>query len=195
MSFVDLHHSCEPKANKYMNLNKAIIIGNVTQDPEVRTTPSGQQVTNFSVATNRIWNNKETGEKQQKTEFHNIVAWGRLAEIAGQYLTKGGLVMIEGRIETRSWDDATSGTRRYRTEIIAENMQLGPRRDGGITKNTEGDKATSSSKKSDAEEEDLPTIQADATPSSGEKKSNNSDDPSHKGVDEADEVDLKDIPF
>ena len=146
------------------------------------------------MATNRIWNNKETGEKQQKTEFHNIVAWGRLAEIAGQYLTKGGLVMIEGRIETRSWDDAATGTRRYRTEIIAENMQLGPRRDGGATKNTAGDNTASSSKKSDAEE-DLPTIQADDTPSSEEKKSSDSDDPSHKGVDEADEVDVKDIPF
>lgn len=169
-----------------MNLNKAIIIGNVTQDPEVRTTPSGQQVTNFSVATNRIWNNKETGEKQQKTEFHNVVAWGRLAEIAGQYLTKGGLVMIEGRIETRSWDDATSGTRRYRTEIIAENMQLGPRRDGGATKNTAGDNAASSSKKSDAaEEEDLPTIDADKTPSDEGSNSKDSDD----------EVDVKDIPF
>lgn len=109
-----------------MNLNKAIVVGRVTQDPQLRTTPSGQQVCNFSVATNRNWTNSATGERQEKAEFHNIVAWQRLAEIASQYLTKGALVMVEGRIETRSWDDA-SGNKRYRTEIVAENMQLGPR--------------------------------------------------------------------
>lgn len=109
-----------------MNLNRAILIGRVTQSPELRTTPSGQQVCNFSVATNRTWTNQETKEKQERAEFHNIVAWSRLAEIANQYLNKGTLVMIEGRIETRSWIDQ-SGNKRYRTEIIAENMQLGPR--------------------------------------------------------------------
>lgn len=166
-----------------MNLNKAILIGNVTQDPEVRTTPSGQQVANFSVATNRIWNNKETGEKQQKTEFHNIVAWGRLGEIAGQYLKKGGLVMIEGRIETRSWDDATSGTRKYRTEIIAENIQLGPRRDGtsSSTQAASSDASKTSPQKSDDGEEDLPIIEVGESTS----KSKKSDD----------EIDVKDIPF
>jgi len=109
-----------------MNLNRAIIIGRVTQDPQLRTTPSGQPVCNFSVATNRFWNDQNTHERHEKTEFHNVVAWSRLAEISNQYLTKGSLVMIEGRIETHSWDDQ-SGNRRYRTEIIAENMQLGPR--------------------------------------------------------------------
>ena len=110
-----------------MNLNRAVIIGRVTQDPQLRTTPSGHPVCTFSIATNRIWNDSETQQRQEKTEFHNIVTWRRLAEIANQYLRRGSLVMIEGRIETRSWDDQQSGTKKYRTEIIAENMQLGPR--------------------------------------------------------------------
>lgn len=109
-----------------MNLNRAIIIGRVTQDPQLRTTPSGQQVCTFSVATNRIWTNSNTKERKEKVEFHNVVTWRRLAEISNQYLLKGSLVMIEGRIETRSWADL-NGNKRYRTEIIADNMQLGPR--------------------------------------------------------------------
>jgi len=108
-----------------MNFNKAIIIGRVTKDPEVRTTPSGQNVASIGVATNRVWNSN-SGEKQEKTEFHNIVAWGKLADICGQYLTKGQLVMFEGRLETRTWD-GQDGVKRSRTEIIAENMQMGPR--------------------------------------------------------------------
>lgn len=111
-----------------MNLNKVFILGNLTRDPEVRTTPSGQQVANFSIATNRVWYNQNK-EKNQETEFHNIVAWGRLAEIASQYLTKGKMVLIEGRIKTRSWQ-AQDGTKKYRTEIIAENMQMGPKSQG-----------------------------------------------------------------
>lgn len=113
-----------------MNFNKAIIIGNLTSDPELRTTPSGQPVCNFRVATNRIWTDKETSQQQKKTEFHNVVLWRRLAEIASQYLSKGSLVMIEGRLETRSWQDA-SGNKRFRTEIVGERMQLGPK---GIAK-------------------------------------------------------------
>lgn len=108
-----------------MNLNKAVIIGNLTQNPEVKTTPSGQTVANFSVATNRFWNDQQ-GQRQEQAEFHNIVAWGKLAEISGQYLAKGRLCMVEGRLQTRSWDDQ-SGNRHWKTEIIAENIQLGPR--------------------------------------------------------------------
>lgn len=108
-----------------MNLNKVIIIGNVTQDPEVKNTPTGQQVSSFSVATNRMWTDKQ-GQKQTQAEFHSVVAWGRLAEIVGQYLTKGGLVMVEGRIQTRNWTDQ-QGVKHWKTEIIAENIQLGPR--------------------------------------------------------------------
>jgi len=103
-----------------MNLNKAMIIGNLTRDPETRTTPSGQTVTTFGVATNLIWTDAN-GEKQKKAEFHNIVAWRKLAEICAQYLKKGNKVYIEGRLQTRDWE-GQDGVKRYRTEIIAENM-------------------------------------------------------------------------
>lgn len=115
-----------------MNLNKIIIIGNLASNPELRSTPSGQSVCNFRVATNRMWKNKETNETQKETEFHQVVTWGRLAEISSQYLTKGSLVMIEGRLRTRSWADA-SGVKHFRTEIVAERMQLGPKGAGKIT--------------------------------------------------------------
>jgi len=108
-----------------MNLNKVIIIGRLTRDPEVRTTPNGQSVASVGVATNRVWNNA-SGERQEKTEFHSVVTWGKLAEICGQYLTKGQLVFFEGRLETRTWE-GQDGIKRSRTEIIAENMQMGPR--------------------------------------------------------------------
>jgi len=103
-----------------MNLNKAMIIGNITRDPEIKNTPSGQTVATFSIATNFVWVN-QAGQKQEKVEFHNIVAWRRLAEICGQYLRKGAKVYIEGRLQTRDWV-GQDGVKRYRTEIIAENM-------------------------------------------------------------------------
>jgi len=109
-----------------MNLNKAILIGNLTRDPESRTLPSGQAVSNFGIATNRVWFDSNTKEKKQQVEFHNIVTFGKLAEICNQYLKKGTLAMIEGRIQTRSWQ-AQNGETKYRTEIIAEKMQMGPR--------------------------------------------------------------------
>jgi len=108
-----------------MNLNKVFILGNLTRDPEVRTTPSGITVATFGVATNRIWLDKN-GQKQRSTEFHNIVTFGKLAQIAGQYLAKGKLVLIEGRIQTRSWDDQ-NGQKRTRTEIVAQSFQMGPK--------------------------------------------------------------------
>lgn len=110
-----------------MNLNKVYLIGRLTRDPEVRNTPSGQQVATIGLATSRVWNDQATQQKREATEFHTIVAWGRLAEICGQYLKKGGLAMFEGRLQTRSWDDKTTGAKRYMTEIVAESMQLGPR--------------------------------------------------------------------
>ena len=103
-----------------MNLNKAMVIGNIVRDPEMRTTPSGQNVTSFSIATNLVWKD-QSGQKQEKVEFDNLVAWRRLAEIAGQYLKKGSKVYAEGRLQTRSWDDP-NGVKRYRTEIVVENM-------------------------------------------------------------------------
>lgn len=109
-----------------MNLNKVVLIGHLTNDPEIKTIPSGQMVCSFGLATNRVWTNQSTKQREEKTEFHSIVLWGRLAEIASQYLKKGSLAMIEGRIQTRSWQD-TSGSKRYRTEIVGENIQLGPK--------------------------------------------------------------------
>ena len=104
-----------------MDLNKVQIIGRLTRDPEIRTTPNGANVASFSVATGFTWTDA-TGQKKEQTEFHNVVAWRKLADIIGQYLKKGSQVYIEGRLQTRSWDDKTSGQKRYRTEIIADNM-------------------------------------------------------------------------
>lgn len=103
-----------------MSLNRAMIIGNLTRDPEVRTIPSGQNVASFGVATNHAWTDS-AGQKQEKAEFHNIVAWGKLADICGQYLAKGRKVYIEGRIQSREWE-AQDGTKKNRTEIVAETM-------------------------------------------------------------------------
>lgn len=100
-------------------------MGNLTRDPQVRSLPSGQLVASFGVATNRFFYDQNR-QKQQRTEFHNIVAFGRPAEIAQQYLKQGSMVLIEGRLQTRSWEDK-NGTRRTRTEIIVENLQLGPK--------------------------------------------------------------------
>ena len=111
-----------------MNLNKAFLIGRLTRDPEMKMLPSGKPVTSFGLATSRHYTDK-SGQKQQETDFHNIVLFGRLAEIASQYLKKGSLTYLEGRIRTRSWDDS-SGNKRYKTEIIVERLQLGPRSAG-----------------------------------------------------------------
>lgn len=108
-----------------MNLNKVFLIGRLTRDPEVRSLPSGQQVASFGLATDRYYQDNN-GQKQQKTEFHNIVTFGKLADIASQYLTKGSLAFIEGRIQTRTWQDS-SGNKKSRTEIVAERLQLGPK--------------------------------------------------------------------
>ncbi len=103
-----------------MDLNKVMLIGRLTRDPELRTTPSGQTVANFSIATSMRWKD-QSGNQQEKTEFHNIVAWRKLAEIVGQYLKKGSQIYLEGRLETRSWE-AQDGQKKYRTEIVADNM-------------------------------------------------------------------------
>ncbi|MBI2446641.1 MAG: single-stranded DNA-binding protein [Parcubacteria group bacterium] len=141
-----------------MNLNKAFVLGNLTRDPELRQTPTGQNVASFGVATNRMWTDP-AGNKQTQTEFHNVVVWGRLAEIASQYLAKGRLVFIEGRISTRSWQDQ-QGQKKYRTEIVAENMQLGPR-----FQSTSNQAATAAPRESDppsnSDREALPEVQLD----------------------------------
>ena len=111
-------------------LNKVMLIGNLGRDPEVRSIPSGQQVATFTLATNRRWTDK-AGQRQEQTEWHQIVCWGKSAEIAGQYLTKGKQIYVEGRIQTRSWDDRQTGEKKYRTEIICDNFQMLGQRGGG----------------------------------------------------------------
>jgi single-strand DNA-binding protein len=114
-----------------MYLNRAIIIGNLTRDPELRSLPSGIQVATIGVATNRVWKDN-SGNKKEDTQFHNIVVFGRQAETAAQYLRKGASVLVEGRMQTRSWEDA-SGQKKYRTEIVADRLQFGPRQGSGST--------------------------------------------------------------
>ncbi len=110
-----------------MYLNKAIILGNLTRDPEMRSMPSGASVTSFSLATNRVWKDKE-GNKQESTDYHNIVVFGRQAETSAQYLKKGQSVLIEGRIQTRSWE--AEGVKKYRTEIAADRGRFGQKAGG-----------------------------------------------------------------
>lgn len=112
-----------------MYLNKAFVAGNLTRDPEMRSLPSGIKVTTFSLATNRVWKNKE-GVTQEVADFHNIVVFGRQAETVAQYLRKGSNALVEGRMQTRSWD-AQDGTKKYKTEIVADRVQFGPRPGGG----------------------------------------------------------------
>ncbi len=111
-----------------MYLNKALIIGNLTRDPELRSLPSGIQVTTFSVATNRVWKDK-AGARQETADYHNVVVFGRQAETANQYLKKGASVLVEGRMQTRSWD-GQDGKKQYRTEVVADRVQFGPRAGG-----------------------------------------------------------------
>lgn len=134
-----------------MYLNKALIVGNLTRDPELKSLPSGIQVTSFSVATNRVWKDKN-GQKQESADFHNIVVFGRQAETSNQYLKKGSSVLIEGRMQTRSWD-SPDGKKNYRTEIIADRVQFGQRPSGGV-----GTKSPSSKAATGGPKEELDTI-------------------------------------
>ena len=104
-------------------VNKVILIGNLGKDPEVRSTPSGQSVASFSLATSRRWKDK-SGNRQEETAWHNIKVWGKQAEIAGQYLKKGKQIYLEGRIEYQTWEDRQSGEKKYRTEIVCDNFQM-----------------------------------------------------------------------
>lgn len=107
-----------------MYLNKAIVIGNLTRDPELKSLPSGIKVCSFSVATNRVWKDKN-GARQESADYHNIVVFGRQAETVAQYMKKGSSILVEGRMQTRSWDDKGTGEKKYRTEIIADRTQFG----------------------------------------------------------------------
>lgn len=140
-----------------MNLNKVFIIGNITRDPELRTLPSGSAVVNFGIATNRVWMN-QAGQKQEDTQFHNIVSFGKQAETIKQYLAKGSLIMVEGRLQTRNWE-AQDGTKKSRTEIIAERVQFGPKRTGGGGGQYNPSSNPNSKKATPAQEETLDTIE------------------------------------
>lgn len=133
-----------------MYLNKAIIIGNLTRDPELKSLPSGIQVCSMSVATNRVWKDKN-GARQESADYHNVVVFGRQAETAAQFLRKGASVLVEGRMQTRSWD-AADGTKKYRTEIIADRVQFGPR--GGAS----GDSAPRAAAPKNDTKDDLPPM-------------------------------------
>ncbi len=167
-----------------MDLNKAMLIGNITRDPELRSTPSGQSVANFGLATNRSWKDPSSGERKESAEFHNIVAWGRLAEICGQYLRRGSKIFVEGRIQTRSWQ-GQDGNKRYITEIVMENMIMLDRKPQGsapfqpASPNQAGPSepltpAQPTAQPSPSQPEEIPTIQID---------------------DSQDEVKIEDIPF
>jgi single-strand DNA-binding protein len=166
-----------------MNVNKAIIVGRLTRDPEVRTTPSGQTVTNFSLATSTKWKGQD-GQQNEKTEFHNIVAWGKRGEVIGQYVVKGQELFVEGRLETRSWDDKDTGKKMYRTEIILDNFEFGAKAGAGGGGNAnqnnynnnkqQQNTAPAAAQPAQQQEEEIPTINLD---------------------DEADEVKIEDVPF
>lgn len=108
-----------------MNLNLTQILGRVTRDPELKALPSGTNVCSFSIATNRFFT--QNGEKKEETEFHNCVAWGKTADVVAQYVKKGSLLYVQGRLATKSWDDKTTGGKKYRTEVIVDNVQLPPK--------------------------------------------------------------------
>ena len=131
-----------------------MLIGRLTADPELKTIPSGESVCNFRMATNRVWTDK-TGQKQEKVEYHSIIAWRKLAEIASQFMAKGSLVFIEGRLQTRSWEDS-SGNKRYTTEIVADNLQLGPRTSGQTSSAPQ-----KPAEKEGSQQEDIPIIEED----------------------------------
>ncbi len=139
-----------------MYINKAILYGNLTRDPELKALPSGIQVANISVATNRTWKDKD-GRKQENVEYHNVVVFNKQAELVGQYLRKGSPIYLEGRIQTRSWDDK-DGVKKYRTEIIVENFQFGPKGGTGGGYSDAGSPAGASSAPASSKKEEIPEI-------------------------------------
>lgn len=172
-----------------MNLNKAFVLGNVTREPEVRSLPSGQQVTSFGIATNRFYTTN--GEKKQNTEFHNIVCFGKLADTSSRYLHKGSLVLIEGRIQTRNWVNS-QGAKQYRTEIVAESLQLGPRGAGPSSSSSKYSREPEPEQGKQSPTEEIPVIEENYTPANND----NSGDQKVSFEDHAaDEIDVKDIPF
>ncbi len=140
-----------------MNLNKVYLIGRLTGDPQLRSTKTGQQVSVFSIATNRVWNDKNN-QKQEQVEYHNIVVWGRQAEVAAKFLLKGQMVLVEGRIQSRDYEDK-AGVKRKVTEIVAERLQFGPKAGGGGASGAPRASEPAADQKSPLEE--IPTINID----------------------------------
>src|SRR3989344_6325450 len=170
------------------SLNKVFILGNLTRDPELRQTAGGQAVCSFGVATNRRYTDKQ-GQKQEQVEFHSIVAWGRQAEIITHYLHKGSSILIEGRLQTRSWQDPR-GAKHFRTEVIADQIQLGPKPQGSAgggapmnsPRNQDGNNSTWN--------------EGGMRPQQAPAGSNASDAmPVIELAEEGEEIDIKDIPF
>ena len=161
-----------------MNVNKVILVGRLTKDPEIRTTPGGQSVATLSLATNSFWTDK-SGAKQDKTEFHTIILWGKLSEIAGQYLVKGQECYVEGRLQTRAYT-AKDGSERRVTEVVGETMQMGSKAgqsggtSGGYSNNRPQSAAPAPQKAAPKEEDEIPTINLD---------------------DGLDEIRIEDVPF
>lgn len=135
-----------------MYLNKAILIGNLTRDPELKAIASGNKVCTFSIATNRTYKDAN-GVRQEKTDYHNIVVWGKTAENVATYMKKGSQILVEGRMETRSWDDAATNTKKYRTEVIADTVQFGSKSNSSSTSSSNSQAPVSK------KEEEIDTIE------------------------------------
>jgi len=170
-----------------MFLNKAIIFGNLTRDPERKSLPSGMAVVSLGVATNRVY--VSNGQKQEEVEFHNVVAFGKQAEVIAQYLKKGSSLLVEGRLKTRNWQDQ-QGQKHYKTEIIADRVQFGPKSSGQLSSGSYGGNAgfQSDSNQTIQAEPEIPVIE--------ENEAKNPGPISNEGLmGENDDIDIKDIPF
>lgn len=172
-----------------MSLNKVQLIGNLTRDPEMKQIPGGQVVTTFSVATNLSWTDS-SGQKQDKAEFHNVVAWRKLAEICGQYLKKGGKVYIEGRLQTRTWE-AEDGSKRYRTEIVADNMIMLDKKGETQSNQTTNNIAPKSNTQSQQQNSSQPQQQSQDQQQQAPSNTSDNSQPANP----EDEVTIDDLPF
>lgn len=161
------------------DFNQAVVLGNLTRDPEMRYTPNGRAVTSFSVATNRRWTNRETNEQQEETEFHNIVAWGKLAEICNQILYKGRKVLVVGRLRTRNWE-GQDGVKRYSTEIVADHISA-----TGPPKTVSESSLEAGARAPEPESAEPKKKEEKSTPASKESTDSGKNE----------EIDLEDIPF
>jgi single-strand DNA-binding protein len=167
-----------------MDLNKVMLIGNLTRDPELRYTPAGQAVVSFGLATNRRWTDQQSGERKEQAEFHNIVAWGKLAETMNQLLKKGRKTYIEGRLQTRTWE-GQDGVKKNRTEIVADNVIL-------LDRKMEGQESVSTT--AEEKNEDLSKEKTDEKEGKTKSTSKNNKDKEDKEKD-IDDINTDDIPF